>query len=204
MVEFEHFVSCSLAVLWAIMAGHSRNSTSVFSAPVGWSITTQYSVCSSLICRLSTLSLSRVFYFLIAYLWQQNSLLFPSKNRQSCFCIYSELRLFVVTPWFPFSFEEEIVAHRWHKNPPFTLKSQTINSSKHKTSEIIMARPKEKYYLTINLQILGACVYIIYAIVTGNIKSFLWYIIGQFPRTCDVEKQEKQESSHSKSLLTSN
>lgn len=109
MVEFEHFRSLSLAVLWAIMARHSRNSTSVFSAPVGWSITTQYSACPSLICRLSTLSLSRVFYFLIVYLWQQNNLLFPCKNRQSGFCIYSGSRLFIGFLW--------VLKRRLKKNP---------------------------------------------------------------------------------------
>lgn len=78
-------MSCSLAVLWAIMAGQSRNSTSVFSTlEVGWSIMIQYSVCSSLICSPSTLSLSKAFHFLIVYLWQQKQPTVRSpKNRQS-------------------------------------------------------------------------------------------------------------------------
>lgn len=54
------------------MAGQSGDSTSVFSAPeVGWSVTIQYSVCSSLICSASTLSLSTVLHFTVVYLWQQ-------------------------------------------------------------------------------------------------------------------------------------
>ncbi|MED6278279.1 hypothetical protein CHARACLAT_022117 [Characodon lateralis] len=68
-----------LTSLWAIMVGQSRDSTSVFSAPeVGWSVMIQYSVCSSLIHSASTLSQSKVFHFLIVYLWQQKQPTFGS------------------------------------------------------------------------------------------------------------------------------
>lgn len=148
-------MSCSPAVLWAFMAGQSRNSTSVFSAPeVGWSIMIQYSVCSSLICSPSTLSLSKAFHFLIVYLWQQKQPTEKTADHLS-FCMYSQSGSFVVNPWFPFVFGEDSVAHRWqHK---IILLPQP-DYKQHKTSNI-----RNPYHMTrertlaINREILGAC-----------------------------------------------
>lgn len=59
-----------------------------------------------------------------------------------------------------------------------------------------------------NLEILGAHIHIFYAIVNGEWEmsrdEALVLGTGQLPRTCDVEKQEKQESSKPQSLLVSN
>lgn len=70
-----------------------KQCASVLSAPeVGWSVMIQYSVCSSLICSPSTLSLSKVFHFLIVYLWQQKqpTTRSPYTDNHLSFCIYEK------------------------------------------------------------------------------------------------------------------